>query len=149
MNRSRAYLVLSLAGLFCASLACADTAAPAPAAQVAAPRAPAQRSTSGLDDRVRLLSAELHLDATQQDAVRRILEGQRAQVKQLWNDTSVPAAYRVSAMRAIGEHTAERIRALLNERQRQNYLAAKPPRKTEESSPTPSVEDWMHSASSK
>ena len=97
----------------------------------------------GLEDRVRVLAKALDLDAKQQSELRKVLEDQREQVRKVWSDTSVPAAYRVSATEAIGDRTADRIRALLNEEQRKRY---KPPRVSRDAlagSTPPDVEAWM------
>jgi hypothetical protein len=101
-----------------------------------------------LEDRVRLLARELHLDGTQQASVMRILEGQRMEVARVWNDTSLPAARRVSATQAIGERTADQIRALLNDEQKKKFSAPRQPRAPAEEAPAASVEDWMPAARS-
>ena len=96
-----------------------------------------------LDDRVRLLASELDLNATQQLELKRILEAQRTQVAKVWGDASVPAALRVSTTQAISDKTAEQIRALLTEEQRDKYIQ---PRKREEAvgASKPDVEEWMN-----
>lgn len=81
-----------------------------------------QRKYSPIDRRVMLLTRELGLSATQQAQVKRVLEGQREQVARVWNDTSIPAARRVSATQAVSDRTADRIRALLTEEQRKKYI---------------------------
>ncbi len=102
-----------------------------------------------LDQRVRLLSTELGLDAQQRAGVRTILEDQRRQVATIWNDPSVPAAYRVNATRNISDRAGDRIRALLTEEQKAKYNRARKPRQSAEQSATPSVEDWMKAANQK
>ena len=111
-------------------------------------QAPRHRNGSSLDDRARILSQALDLDAAQQSELRKVLEGQREHVRRIWNDTSVPAAYRVIATQAISDKTADRIRALLSEEQRKKY---KPPRQHNAAvgSAKPSVEDWMNAAKPK
>jgi hypothetical protein len=94
-------------------------AAPIPPEEEAAQR---RRSVSPLDRRVMLLTRELGLNAGQQGRVRKVLEMQREEVARVWNDTSIPAARRVSATQAIGDRTAARIRALLTEEQRKRYI---------------------------
>jgi hypothetical protein len=86
-----------------------------------------QARSSGIENRVRLLAAELELDANQQARVRRILEDQRALTVKAWGDESVPSAVRVKATQAIGEQTADRIRAVLSARQRERYSKRLPP----------------------
>lgn len=81
----------------------------------------------GIEYRMQLLTAELDLDASQQTKVRRILEDQRALTVKAWSDDSVPSAVRVKATQVIGEQTADRIRAILNVRQRVRYGKRLPP----------------------
>jgi hypothetical protein len=109
----------------------------------------APQRESGLDQRVRLLTAELGLSAQQQADVRRALEDQREQVRKVWADTSIPAAYRVSATRAIADRTADRIRALLTDEQKTHYVAPRKPRDMGPQDSGRKVEDWMNSASAK
>ena len=93
-----------------------------------------------------MLSKALDLDAKQQSELRKVLEDQREQVSRVWNDTSVPAAYRVSATQAITDKTADQIRALLREEQKKRYNPPKLPREAAPGSPRPSVEAWMNPA---
>ena len=115
----------------------------------AARQAPGHHRGSSLDDRVRTLSKALDLDARQQSELRKVLEGQREQVKRVWDDTSVPAGYRVSATQAISDNTADRIRALLNDEQKKKYNPPKPPREAASGSDRPSVETWMNAVKPK
>lgn len=110
----------------------------------AARQATGLHKRGGLEDRVRMLSKRLDLDAEQQAQLRKVLEDQREQVRKVWNDPSVPAAYRVSATHAISDQTEDRIRALLNEEQRKKFTPPRPPREAAGSS-GPSVEEWMDS----
>lgn len=105
-------------------------------------------AASALDDRVQLLAKELDLDGPQEAAVKKILEYQREQVAKVWSDAAVPAAYRVSATRAIGESTAEQIRHILTEEQRGKYSTARQSHAATSNAPQTSVEDWMKRASS-
>lgn len=102
-----------------------------------------QHSGHTLDDRVRILTQWLGLDATQQNELRKVLEGQREQVRSLWSDTSVPAAYRISATQAISDRTGDQIRAMLNEEQKKKFNPPRPPRDETAASARPNVEDWM------
>jgi len=115
----------------------------------AQPEAAPTHHESALEQRVTLLAAELSLDAQQQAQVRRILEDQREQVMRVWNDSSLPAANRVSATRVIGDRTADRIRAILTEEQKAKYYQAPKPRDAGENSASPSVEEWMKAAAAK
>jgi hypothetical protein len=98
----------------------------APAA--AAPAHPAPRShahhtpATTIDSRVQLMATELDLDASQQATLKSILLTQRAEVAKVWNDPSVPATVRVATTQAVSEKTAERIRAILNDEQREKYI---------------------------
>jgi hypothetical protein len=83
-----------------------------------------------LDRRVALLALELDLDAAQKLKVRALLEGQREQILQVWQDESVPGALRVARTQAISERTEDGIRALLTDSQRQKYLKPRPDRAT-------------------
>ena len=139
-----------LAAVACACSLAAVPSKPAdePAAASVQP-AVASRQQSALEHRVTLLSAELGLDTQQQAQVRRILDDQRRQVMRVWNDSSVPAAYRVSATRAISDRTGDRIRALLSDEQRAKYNKPRKPPEVTAGSATPSVEDWMKATSPK
>jgi hypothetical protein len=75
----------------------------------------------GLEQRVRLLTRELDLTAVQQEAVRQILQDQRESVQHLWHDSEIAPAERAPALRLIGERTADRIRAVLDEEQKKKY----------------------------
>jgi len=99
---------------------------------------------SSLEGRVQVLSKFLDLDVTQQSELRKVLENQREQVRKVWSDSSVPAAYHVGATRAISDKTADQIRALLNEEQRKKYNPPRQPREAAADSTKRSVEDWMN-----
>ena len=107
-----------------------------------------RKRASPLDRRVMLLARELGLDATQRTQVKKVLEGQRADVARVWNDPSIPAARRVSATQAIGDRTADRIRALLNDEQRKKYIK---PRQRAAAVGTAGgdVESWMNAGKRK
>ena len=101
-------------------------------------------ASDGLEDRVKLLAKALDLDLKQELELRKILQRQRAQVREVWSDPSVAPAYRVAATQVIGERTAELIRALLNDRQRKKFS---PPRLAHEAAGSSlSVEEWMDKA---
>jgi hypothetical protein len=137
-TRSRSGLVLLLA------LAWHGTTTSAAAAAATAVATPAPRGS--LEARVQTLTKALDLDPRQQAGLRNILQSQRDQVMQVWNDTSVPAAYRISATQAISEQTADRIRALLNEEQKKKYNPPKPQHQPPTDSSGRSVEDWLRAA---
>jgi hypothetical protein len=118
------------------------TAAPADAPGKAVHRAHKARRGATIDDRVKLLTAELKLDAAQQAGVKGALETQRTRLQQLWNDTSMAPAVRVGATQKISDDTADRIRALLNEEQKKKYIK---PRQRDVAVGTKGadVEGWM------
>jgi hypothetical protein len=84
--------------------------------------APASWKASPLDRRVALLARELGLDATQSIKVKAVLEAQREQVARIWSEAAVPSAVRIGRTQAVGDHTADQIRALLNDEQRKKYI---------------------------
>ncbi len=90
---------------------------PAPAQPVR----PHPAHVDALEQRVRLLTRELDLNAEQQHAVRQILLGQREQMKHIREDASIAPEDLAAAVRLAGEHTADRIRALLSEDQKKKY----------------------------
>jgi hypothetical protein len=103
---------------------------------------------SAIDGRVQLLARELDLDATQQVEVRKMLVQQRADTARAWSDESMPSAMRVAATRAIGDRTAERIRAILNDKQREKYLKARPSL-SDNAQPATKVESWIDAVGNK
>ena len=118
------------------------------AAQVPQDTPRRRKRASPLDRRVTLLAKELGLDASQKAQVRKVLDRQREQVARVWKDSSIPPARRVSATQAIGDRTADRIRALLNEEQRKKYIQ---PRQREAAVGTAggNVESWMKAGNRK
>jgi len=132
-------LVLALAAP-CALPAQAEAAAQS-AAEVSKGAAHPRGRRSGLDDRVAMLTRALELDAKQQVALRKVLQREREQIMEVWSDTSVAPARRVAATQAIGDRTADQIRALLTDEQKKKY---NPPRQVHEAAGSSrSVEDWM------
>ena len=137
-------LVLPLAAYATEAGAASATTAPAVAPATGTPaRVSRTPRGSGLDERVALLAAELNLDAGQQAEVRKLLESQREQVRQVWSNSSIPAGSRVGATRAISGRTADQIRALLNDDQKKKYLAARQPHSPADQSAMPGLDYWM------
>ena len=151
-HRRWAAALLASASLGC--LPCVYAAAqdpPAPAARTAVAPAPARppqargqltpAHKTGIDGRVELLARELGLDAGQQAQVRAALLQQQVEVRRAWSDESQPAPLRVAATRAIGDRTAERIRSILTDEQREKYLKARPQRPQDQTRST--VDSWI------
>jgi len=143
-----AYLVLVLA-VTNHVLAYANTGVQDSAIEVPTHQVQKQPVRGSLDDRVRALSRALDLDETQQSTLKKVLEGQREQVMKVWSDSSVPAAYRISATQAISDRTADHIRALLNEEQKKKYNPPKQSHQEATGTNKLSVEQWMDATRAK
>ena len=114
--------------------AAGETAQPASEPQQAAgtasqsePDGPAQwnrrRTTPhGADAQLRRLAADLKLDAAQQAKVRTILVARNEQMQRLQHDTQLTPAERHQRVLAIGDQSAEQIRAQLTDAQRAQYI---------------------------
>jgi len=126
--------------VFVAILVTVAVPAQSQADEVAKPRHP-RRQNLTVDDRVQTLSKALDLSETQRAEVKKVLEHQRELVRRMRDDQS-PAVDYTSRLRAINNNTVQQIRALLNEGQKKKYAPAQPP-KTEPSTPSPTVEDWL------
>jgi hypothetical protein len=111
--------------------------------------APRHHNGANLEDRVNALTRALDLDAKQQSELRRVLLGQREQIRRVWDDVSVPAAYRVIATQSISDRTADQIRSLLNEEQKKKYKPPRPEHGAATDAAQPNVENWMKAAESK
>ena len=133
-----------------AAAATAEEAAVVAPAQPAAPvsrhavrhAVPPRTAAMALDERVQLMSKELGLDALQQATLKNILLDQRAEVMGVWNNSSAPAAVRISATQAISEKTAGRIRAMLTDAQREKYIKSRP-HDTPVGAPGGDLQKWM------
>jgi hypothetical protein len=130
-------LVLGAALAIAAPFALAASNTPAAAAEQQ-PRGQAGRAT--LENRVDHLSKALDLDAQQRARLLVILEAQRAAVMKIWSDPALLPAERAPATRAVEERTADRIRAILSDKQKERY---NPPRSQSTKSSTPDVGKWM------
>ena len=131
------------AALAIAPLALAEGPDAAPAKPAGAVSAPAE---SVLERRIRLLAHELELDAGQQVSVRRTLEDQRVAVRAVLSDVRLLPAERGPAISAIQERTADQIRSILTEEQKQKYNK---PRHSSSGSERPDVQTWLDVASGK
>jgi len=105
----------------CAGFLWALLAAGTVHAQARQPVHPPAARVDALEQRVQLLTRELDLNPEQQEAVRQILRGQREAVQQIWQDPQISPAERAPAVRLVGERTADRIRAVLNDEQKKKY----------------------------
>ena len=134
-----------------AGAAAADVKSARPAAEVIPiPRLTARdRVAATIDDRVRLLSKELELDARQQRELRAILERQRDAVKRVWGNGDLLPTERGAAVRAITDRTADQTRELLTEAQRKKYNPPKPAGASSPASSAPDVAEWMEAMRSK
>jgi hypothetical protein len=106
-----------------------------------------QRAYAGIDGRVQLMSKALGLDTRQQVELRKILLQQKAAVSRVWGDESTPAAVRVAATSAIGDETADRIRALLTDAQKKQYSLPKSEHRSPADPSSRSLEEWMRASS--
>jgi hypothetical protein len=97
-----------------------------------------------LQHRVDVLSKALQLDGRQRTLLLTILESQRQAVSKIWSDPALLPAERTPATHAVQERTADQIRAILSEEQRQRY---NPPKPQGAGPPAPDVEDWMRKQS--
>lgn len=142
-NRTKFFLRAAL--LLALAAACAMASAQSSDAG-ATPPPPARnrqhRSTAlTIDDRVKIMTKTLELNEPQQAAVKRILLQRQQQTLQLRQDPSISGSERIERFRSLQVATVERIRAVLNDEQKQKYnpLAAEQIKST----PERSVEDWM------
>ncbi|MDB6091090.1 MAG: hypothetical protein JWN85_3874 [Gammaproteobacteria bacterium] len=124
-------------------------AAPATVSQPIPARQAQHRAHATLDDRVATYTKQLNLDAKQQSQLRALLLRQREQVLKVWNDTSIPAAQRVHATQAIGDATADSIRAMLTEEQRKKYNPPRPPHDSTAQPGARSSEDWINATTAR
>ena len=114
-------IALLLSGLVTAPVVGEPSMRPATVPSVNHSHVHTSRAAPGVDSRVELLAKELKLDHQQQTALRAILVAHRAEVARVWDDATTPAGMRVGATQAISERTADRIRELLTDEQREKY----------------------------
>jgi hypothetical protein len=103
-------------------------------------QAPRRYTRLGIDDQVKGLARNLGLNDAQQSAVKKILEQRQQATLRIRRESS--GSDRISRFRALQVRTAAQIRAVLNDEQKKKYnpLGQRPPQQT---SPQPSVEDWI------
>jgi hypothetical protein len=97
-----------------------------------------------MDDRIKSLAKALNLDEKQQAGVKTVLERQQLQARKIQFDQSLDGAERIGKFRALQEDTALRIRALLNDEQKQKYDPLNHATRNGNSSDT-YVDQWMKS----
>jgi hypothetical protein len=98
----------------------------ASSAQAAAPARPMNRdkhlsTEERIEQRVRMMATALNLNANQQGQLRSLLMEQRSEVLKIRSDPSIAPEDRVGALLAVNARTAERIRAMLDQEQRNKY----------------------------
>jgi hypothetical protein len=77
---------------------------------------------TGVDGQLRRLTADLKLDASQQAKVRPILVARNEDLQRLQRDTQLTPAQRRERTLALGDRSAEQIRALLTDAQRAQFV---------------------------
>jgi hypothetical protein len=99
-----------------------------------------------IDDQVKRFAQSMGLSQTQQSEVKQILEFKRVQIRRIRLDGSLSGEERIGRLRALQDSTVTWIRGLLNDEQKKKYdpLAARQAQKN--STPQPSVEEWMKAA---
>lgn len=80
------------------------------------------KAPTGVDAQLKRLAADLKLDAAQQAKIRPILVARSEQMQRLQHDTQLPPAERRQRALAIGDRSAEQIRAQLTAAQRAQYI---------------------------
>jgi len=96
-----------------------------------------------LDEHVKSFAKALNLDEAQQASVKAILERQQVEARRLQFDQSLSGSDRIGKFRALQQETVLRIRAILNDEQRQKYDPLN--HGTQISPSDPSLEDWLKS----
>jgi hypothetical protein len=116
-------------------------------AQLTGATRPVHRTTRGykrltLEERVQTLAKNLALSEAQQSAVKKILEERQQETLRIRLDPSMTGSARIDKFRALQERTVEKIRAVLNEEQKEKYdpLAV---RKLPPAPQQRSVDDWL------
>lgn len=96
-----------------------------------------------LDDHVKSFTKVLNLDEAQEGDVKAILKRQPVEARRIQFDQSLSGVDRISRFRALQQETVLRIRAILNDEQRQKYDPLN--HGTQISPSDPSVDDWLKS----
>lgn len=100
------------------------------------------RTAIHVDERVKVLAKNLDLNEEQQSAVKKILEQRQEETLRIRLDRSISGEARFQRFRALQDNTVLRIRAILNEEQKEKYdpLAV---RRLPSDPQQRSVEDWL------
>jgi Spy/CpxP family protein refolding chaperone len=131
------------------SSAQASTAVPASVVADMGRTAPRDHNGASLEARVKRLAQALDLNAVQQSELTQLLEGQRDQLRRVWNETSWPAAYRISATQAITDNVLNQIKALLDDDQRKKFNLLRPAREAMAGSTNLNVDALMNASLTK
>lgn len=104
-----------------------DSATPPGAASHSEPAGPAtwnkrRAAPTGVEAQLRRLAADLKLDAAQQAKIRPILVARSEEMQRLQHDTRLTPAERRQRALAIGDRSADQIRAQLTDAQRAQYI---------------------------
>jgi hypothetical protein len=81
-----------------------------------------RKAPTGADAQLQRLAADLKLDAAQQAKIRPILVARNEQMQRLQQDKLLTPAERRQRVLAIGDRSAEQIRAQLTDAQRAQYI---------------------------
>jgi len=98
-----------------------------------------RRST--LDERVKRFATALNLGEAQQAGLKKVLEHQQIQTRQIQLDESLSGADRIGKIRDLQRDTVLQIRSLLNEEQKKKYDPLN--HASDTSSSDSYVNDWL------
>ena len=99
-----------------------DTASPSEPSSGPATWNRRPKASTGVDAQLKRLAVDLKLDAAQQAKIRPILIARNEQMQRLQQETKLPPPERRQRALAVGDHSAEQIRAQLTEAQRAQYI---------------------------
>lgn len=105
-----------------ASAAEAGTEPGADADGAASPPRHARPPATGVDAQLQRLASDLGLDSGQQERIRPVLMAHREELERLKRDAHLAPAERQRRILALGDRTADQIRAQLNDDQRARYI---------------------------
>jgi periplasmic protein CpxP/Spy len=116
------FFTLALTGLLTLGMA---TAALAQDNSAPPPQNPNMQGHRGMnpDKQLQHMTKQLNLSADQQAQIKPILEARQQQMQQLWQDQSMSQQDRRQKMMSIREDSSNKIEAVLNDTQKQQYEA--------------------------